>query len=62
MICEAFQCPPDVAARQDPVLCEQIIMMRSYAELSSMEKHNSKLLTSGQRRFIVQMEQAYEGA
>ena len=59
MICEAFQCPPDVAMRQDMALCEQIITMRNYAELSSAEQRDPKLLTIEQRRWVVMLEKAY---
>lgn len=56
MICEAFHCTPDVAERQDPVLCEQIMTMRNYAELESTERQNPKLLTEAQRRWVIMME------
>lgn len=59
MICEAFQCPPDVAARQDPVLCEQILVMRNYAELVSLEQKNAKMLSEDQRRWLIRMEKTY---
>lgn len=42
--------------RQDAVLCEQIMVMRTFAELSSTERHNPKALSEDQRRFILQME------
>jgi hypothetical protein len=42
--------------RQDAALCEQIMVMRSFAELSSAEKHNPKALSEEQRRFVLQLE------
>ena len=59
MICEAFQCPPDVAQRQDPVLCEQIMTMRNYAGWVSMEQQNPKMLSEEQRRWLIRMEKTY---
>lgn len=42
--------------QQDALLCEQIMVMRSFATLSSMERNNPKSLSEGQRRFILQLE------
>ncbi len=60
-ICEAFGCPPDVAMRQDVRLCMDIIVMRQYAELSSMEASGAKL-SGHQMRFLFAMEQMAEGS
>ena len=59
MICEAFQCPPDVAMQQDMALCEQIITMRNYAELEAAEQRDPKSLTTEQRRWVAMLEKAY---
>ena len=59
MICDAFGCPPDVAARQDFELCEQIMAMRNYSELAAAELRDTKLVTTEQRRWLIMMEKAY---
>jgi len=57
-ICEAFNCSPDVALRQDYELCEQIMLMRNYAELSNMEQRDPKSLTGDHRKFVISLERA----
>lgn len=42
--------------RQDAALCEQIMVMRAFAKLSQVEKHDPKSLSEEQRRFILQLE------
>lgn len=42
--------------RQDAALCDQIMVMRRFAEFSMTERHNPKSLSEEQRRFILQLE------
>lgn len=42
--------------QQDVALCEQIMVMRSFSELSLAERHNPKALSEEQRRFVLQLE------
>lgn len=56
LICEAFNCSPDIAERQDFDLCEQIMLMRNYSELREAEKRDAKMLSPQHRKFIIDME------
>lgn len=47
--------------REDFALCQQIMAMRAYAELSMLEERNPKALSSEQRRFMLTLEGRVDG-
>lgn len=55
-ICEAFHCTPSQAMQEDFALCQQIIVMRKYAELSALEDRDPKAISGEQRRFMDALE------
>ena len=61
MICEGFNCTPDVALQQDMQLCMSILHMRRYATLCDLEARNPKAIDSDGRKFMVTLEREADG-